>query len=372
MLINWHEKMQQIELPNRKNELWRYSQLSDFINVESKTQNSLAQITSLPEICGNDVIVFNGLEWQSTSPHVVIKTSTIEENNLAAQDSSLVKQDGLYAWYKDKSSSSVEVTVTGCKKIALHITIGTEQSLVPEIKIDLSQIQGEFTIFEIQTSATPNNATSLYSIQVVNKKSSLNYHRLNLEHHHKSISWLNIVNSHLVHSYIWKQKDCQNKEFISINNIKESAEANLRLIANLNGNAKYDLTTLINHQTPKTNSFQQFKCILDDKARAALTGKIFISKNCPETKAYFKSKQTLLSSQSHIFSQPQLEILTDDVECAHGSSTGSLQEEEVFYLNSRGISPSKAKKMLLAAFINDEILTFTCPKEQTFFQGLIL
>ncbi len=364
MLINWTDQSQKLGIPTRKNEHWRYSQVKDFITTDLSLSSELIKKPQLPTELKGEIIYFNGKEWVS-------EFKKIESNDELSVSKIVSDQDGMYAWYK-KQIQSTTLEITKAAKIIICIPHIKDQLLLPELTLNLNQAEDEVTIYEIQTAESIDLAASVYSLKIINKNKNLTYHRLSLNPNVKSISWLNINNSSNLNTYIWKQKNSQNKEFITVDNVKTQASTRLSLVANLDENAKYDLITHLNHFVGHTSSNQLFKCILDDNAQAALTGKIFIGKNCPETKAYFKSKQTLLSSKAHIFSQPQLEIHTDDVECAHGSSTGSLQAEELFYLTSRGISPTKAKQMLLGAFINDEIMTLKNTDEQIFFQGLIL
>lgn len=371
MLTNWEDQSQKLGIPNRKNELWRFSQVKDFLDTESLPTDQTISTPQLPTALQGDKIFYNGHDWASDSSHIKFsKNLSVSSDELSAAKE-ISDNDGMYAWYR-KHIPTYRVEIAGSTKIIICIPHSEQQLLIPELTLDLNLVQDDITIYEVQTAKETQNAATIYSIKICHHNKNLTFHRLNLNPHAKSISWLHIQNAAQVKAYIWKQKNSQNKEFIHINNIKNGADSRLSLVANLGEDAKYDLTTHVNHTVGQTSSNQLFKCILDDNAQAALTGKIFIDKNCPGTEAFFKSKQTLLSSKAHIYSQPQLEIHTDDVKCAHGSSTGSLQEEELFYLMSRGISPAKAKKMLLGAFINDEILNLKNEEEQKFFQGLIL
>jgi FeS assembly protein SufD len=90
--------------------------------------------------------------------------------------------------------------------------------------------------------------------------------------------------------------------------------------------------------------------VLNDEAAAVFNGMIRIQQNCPQTQAYQSNKSLLLSAQTRIYTLPKLEIFTDDVKCSHGASVSSLDETQLFYLQSRGISPHEAEKMLVEAF----------------------
>lgn len=372
----WQDLSNTMGLPNRKHEMWRYSQISEFVNLDSKSTSINIHNnypTSLPKFMGDEILLFNGQEWITKSKNIVISQASTKnekyfELNHAQYKKHLVEKDAFYVWYK-ANSKSTSIKLNNIKSLVIYIDQINQQQTIPELTVDLDNIKEKFSIFEVQTI---NISSNIYSIKITNPHADLTYHRLNLNSDTKSISWLNIANGSNSQIYVWKYKQCTNKEYIGVDNIKADATCNLTLISNINQTSHYDLTTQVFHSVANTKSKQLFKCILDDEAKAALTGKIFIDKNCPQTSAHFNSKHTLLSQKAHVFSQPQLEIHTDDVECAHGSSTGALQEEEMFYLTSRGISPEKAQNMLLSAFINDQVLSLESVEEQKFFQGMIL
>lgn len=90
--------------------------------------------------------------------------------------------------------------------------------------------------------------------------------------------------------------------------------------------------------------------VLSDEAVAVFNGMIRIVQNCPQTRAYQSNKSLLLSEKCRVYTQPKLEIATDDVKCSHGASVSSLDESQLFYLQSRGIGKEEAEKMLIEAF----------------------
>jgi len=115
----------------------------------------------------------------------------------------------------------------------------------------------------------------------------------------------------------------------------------------------FDINTSVVHQKPNCKSSQSFRGIANDKATGTFAGKVFVAKGADKTDAYQSNKNVVLSPTAKINSKPQLEIYTEDVSCSHGSSTGQLDAEALFYLKSRGISEDKAKALLLYAFAGD-------------------
>jgi Fe-S cluster assembly protein SufD len=116
-----------------------------------------------------------------------------------------------------------------------------------------------------------------------------------------------------------------------------------------------DNHTSVDHKVANCFSNEIYKGILDDHSKGVFNGKIFVRKDAQKTNAFQSNKNILLSDTATINTKPQLEIWADDVSCSHGCTTGQLDEEQLFYLRSRGISKSKAKAMLLHAFVNDVV-----------------
>jgi Fe-S cluster assembly protein SufD len=123
----------------------------------------------------------------------------------------------------------------------------------------------------------------------------------------------------------------------------------------LNNEQHCDNFTLIEHDAAHTNSDQLYKGILDDKARGVFTGKIHIKKDSQIVESSQLNKNLLLSAKSQANSMPQLEIFADDVKCSHGSTTGQLSEDELFYFQARAITKQKARVLLANAFAFDVI-----------------
>ena len=95
------------------------------------------------------------------------------------------------------------------------------------------------------------------------------------------------------------------------------------------------------------------KYILDDKSTGTFNGRVVVKKDSQKINAYQDNGNILLSDFAKINSKPELEIYADDVKCSHGSTTGQLDEQAVFYLQARGISKDKARHMLVQAFVGE-------------------
>lgn len=136
----------------------------------------------------------------------------------------------------------------------------------------------------------------------------------------------------------------------------EGAKCMAHGVYTLQNNQHSDINSFIDHKAPHTESSQLYKGIMADKSRGVFTGLIKVVRDAQLINSNQLNKNLLLSKGAHANSRPQLEIFADDVKCSHGSTTGQLNEDELFYFQSRGISPEKAKMMLSHAYTYDVLL----------------
>ena len=116
-----------------------------------------------------------------------------------------------------------------------------------------------------------------------------------------------------------------------------------------------DNQTTVDHQSAHCRSSQLYKGVLLDGSRAVFNGKVLIRKDAQQTDAQQLNNNLLLSENVEIDTKPQMEIDADDVKCAHGATVGQMDEDELFYLQSRGIRPEQAKTMLATGYMNEAI-----------------
>ncbi|MEY2793600.1 MAG: hypothetical protein RJA76_1592 [Bacteroidota bacterium] len=133
------------------------------------------------------------------------------------------------------------------------------------------------------------------------------------------------------------------------------------VVSNLNGlyvpagNQLMDSHTIVDHRMPNSESNELYKGVLMDQSTGVFNGKIFVRKDAQKTNAFQSCRNVLASSKASMNTKPQLEIWADDVKCSHGTTTGQLNEESLFYMRSRGISLQSAKTLLLLAFAQEVI-----------------
>ena len=127
----------------------------------------------------------------------------------------------------------------------------------------------------------------------------------------------------------------------------------------LKDNQQHEIRTSINHLVENTKSYQLIKSVLGKESKAAYQGKIFVNQKAQKTDGYQLSKAILLDKTSEFNAKPELEIYADDVKCSHGSTSGSLDENSIFYLMSRGLNYQQSKELLINGFILEVIENIT-------------
>ena len=123
----------------------------------------------------------------------------------------------------------------------------------------------------------------------------------------------------------------------------------------IRGSQHCDNTTKVDHRVPDTSSCQVFRNVLDDKSRSVFQGGIIVRPNAQKTNGSQSSRSLLLAAGAQANTKPELKIFADDVKCAHGATVGELDQDALFYLQSRGLSVKEAKSLLIQAFVNETL-----------------
>lgn len=137
------------------------------------------------------------------------------------------------------------------------------------------------------------------------------------------------------------------------------------------GNSHIDNHTVVDNVSPHCYSNELYKGMLDDKSTGVFNGKIFVRQPAQKTNAFQSNRNILLSDAASVNTKPQLEIFADDVKCSHGCTIGRLDEEGLFYLQSRGIPEKTAKAMLLHGFAADILEKIKCEPIRNYVDQLI-
>ena len=127
----------------------------------------------------------------------------------------------------------------------------------------------------------------------------------------------------------------------------------------LSKNKHHEIRIKTNHLYENTKSYQLIKSVIDDSSKSVYQGKIYVDSKAQKTDGYQLSKAVLLNEQAEFNAKPELEIYADDVKCSHGSASGSLDDNSIFYLMSRGLNQTTAKELLINGFPLDVVEKIT-------------
>ena len=149
------------------------------------------------------------------------------------------------------------------------------------------------------------------------------------------------------------------------------ASAFVNGVFSLNKDKHHEIRSIINHLTENTKSYQLIKSVLDESSKAVYQGKIFVNSDAQKTDGYQLSKAILLNKESEFNAKPELEIYADDVKCSHGSASGSLNEDSIFYLMSRGLSYQQSRELLINGFLLDVVEKITDSEIKNLIKNMI-
>ena len=195
-----------------------------------------------------------------------------------------------------------------------------------------------------------------------NLDNSYNYHLTNVKSYSNSI----------FENFLFSSGSSFIKNEIHCDLLESFSSCFVNALIFLSNKQHHELKTNVNHRHEHCKSSQLVKSVLLDKSNGTYQGKIYVEKNAQKTNGYQLSKALVLSENSAFNSKPELEIYADDVKCSHGSTTGNIDQNSIFYLMSRGLSKEQANKMLVEGFLNEAIETITEPNIQSLISKLFI
>ncbi len=131
----------------------------------------------------------------------------------------------------------------------------------------------------------------------------------------------------------------------------EGAEVEVSGVFEVEGDEECEVSVVLIHKSGRTRAETTLKGVARDKGKIKFVGRIIIDEDCPETNSFLTEKILLLSDEARAEAVPDLEISSDDVKCSHAATISSLDEEQLFYLMSRGVGRLEAEKMIVEGFL---------------------
>ncbi len=161
------------------------------------------------------------------------------------------------------------------------------------------------------------------------------------------------------------------KNEINCNLNGEYSSAFINGVFSLKENQQHEIRTTIKHLVENTKSYQLIKSVLGKNSKSAYQGRIYVNSKAQKTDGYQLSKAILLDETSEFNAKPELEIYADDVKCSHGSASGSLNEDSIFYLMSRGLNYQQSKELLINGFLLDVVEKITDSEIRNLIKNII-
>ena len=223
-----------------------------------------------------------------------------------------------------------------------------DDALLNIINISNENLNNNFLNFRQKINIGKNSILKNYSLDI-NENSNFKYSFKDI-HLEK--------NSHLEYFILSKgSKFLKHDINCSLNN--EYGSVVLNGIIDLDDKKHHEIKTNINHNEENCKSYQLIKSVLNENSKAIYQGKIYVNSKAQKTDGYQLSRALLLSDEVEFNAKPELEIYADDVKCSHGSTSGNVDENSIFYLMSRGLSYEQSKKLLTNGFLNEVIEKIT-------------
>lgn len=354
------ETFKSLGLPSKKDENWKYTDISKNLSPRFLSQASEIEY-DLPEmvIDRRGMIIFNnGIfnRHQSVLPEGVTfdqqqSTSDFFDSFDALNFS--VSMSPLFLKIKKNTVLDYPVTIIHTVDEA-----GVNKIISPRVTIAAEEFT-KVSFVEIFTS-TQNNVFQYTTNCVISfdlkPNAQIEHVKIQLEAGqalHIGLTKANVAALAYFKSMTVDLGILTSRHNIDVKLNSPGAEASVHGLYALKKTEHADIFSSIHHKAPHTQSEQLYKGILAGESHGAFTGKIVVDKDSQLINSNQLNKNLLLSKKARIDTRPQLLVAADDVKCSHGATIGQLSKEEEFYLESRGIAPEKAKRMLCHGFATD-------------------
>ena len=353
--------------PNKRLEEWKFTDLNkiindnfkelNFNNVEKENKN----IELIKDFEHNSIVLVNGFlksknfKYENEENIIISEYKNIQKKNKNESINSLIdlnnaffvggffleisrdyKFDRPLVVYNYFSNNLKDTIVNNKNSIILN-----ENSNLDLIEYNLDISKSNF-IHNNHTNITISKNASLKNYAIQGCKSSCFYYKF-------IKSKLDTNSNYEDYIFLSGLKFSRTEEDIDIEG--EHANCVVQSALFLDLESHQEVKTNLNHLKPNCKSYQKIKNVLNKKCKSAYQGKIFVKDIAQKTDAYQLSKALLLDDSSEFNAKPELEIYADDVKCSHGSTSGSVNEDSIYYLMTRGISRKNAIDLLTKAFL---------------------
>tara|TARA_Y100001978_G_scaffold142634_1_gene127773 strand:+ start:1399 stop:2646 length:1248 start_codon:yes stop_codon:yes gene_type:complete len=373
--------------PSRKLENWKFSDINQIIqkNIGELTfyndyniENEINDDIFIKEIEHNKIVIVNGkverlsFEYEESDK---INLTTLDNFNQNPNDNNSLLS--LNNSFSNKIHNILVKKNYSFKKPLIIYQITNEKVSNTNINFQLNFELEENSLIKIinlsDDNSEKNFINNLFNFNLgkyailknykIDKKSNTN-----IKYDYSSITQ---KENSISETFIFSSGSDYIKNEVSCDLEGQYSSAFINGIHLLSKNKHHEIRTNTNHLYENTKSYQLIKSVIDDSSKSVYQGKIYVDSKAQKTDGYQLSKAVLLNEKAEFNAKPELEIYADDVKCSHGSASGSLNEESIFYLMSRGLDNKTAKELLITGFFLDVVEKITDEEIKKLIKNLI-
>ncbi|MDC2985659.1 SufD family Fe-S cluster assembly protein [Candidatus Pelagibacter sp.] len=361
--------------PNRKQENWKFLDINQIISnnisdlsfyndysIENKIDSSIF----IDDLEHNKIIFINGriekidFSYEDKKRIEIIEdsyTNDKSENNNSLIDLNIALSNKHFKILIKKSYSLKKPL------IIYHLTNEKMKSKNINLRLDFELEQNSsLKLIDFFSDDSEKNFMNIFYNFNLDRDAILKNYKIdkslnkNLKY---SFNNINQKQNSISETFVFSAGSDYFKNEINCNLKGEYSSAFINGIFSLDDNKQHEIRTTINHLVENTKSYQLIKSVLGKNTKSAYQGRIYVDSKAQKTDGYQLSKAILLDETSEFNAKPELEIYADDVKCSHGSASGSLDDNSIFYLMSRGLNYKQAKGLLINGFLLDVIEKIT-------------
>ena len=377
--------------PSKKQEAWKYTSLNNLQKVDFSVFPKEGQPLEykdvkqyfIHEMDTFKIVFVDGVysSYLSETTHdgvdVCLMSSALNKpeyrqvielyfNKVASKDESLTSlntafsKEGAYIYIPKNKAPRKPIQI-------VHLATGNEAALMLQPRnLIVVEENAEVQIIERHQSLTKNPVLTNSVTEIFAAKSArVDYYKVQNDNETASL----IDNTYIdqkgtsnvsVHTFSFGGKLTRNN--LNYYQDGEHIDSTLKGVTILGEKQHVDHHTLVHHAQPNCESHQDYKGIYGEKSTGVFNGKIIVDKIAQKTNAFQQNNNILISDKATVNTKPQLEIFADDVRCSHGCTIGQLDEDALFYLQSRGIPKKEATALLMYAFANNVLESVRIPE----------
>ncbi len=375
-------------LPTRKEEAWRNTSLNFLNEFNFKPALNAPQITAeiktilqkktIPNV--QKIVFINGfyiLELSKFNSNSIVLDQKLEIKTQSADDGSKLFRslNDIY------NLNPVEILIKDNQELPLQIfnftavAISTELIVSPKIKVVLKankEAQIILTHAGTERSCYFNNGHFLFDIEKDARLTLVNHIDQSANSYHFDTVTMSASSVSNVKYFELNFNALVTRHELVLNLNGEHIQSKILGASYLKGKQHCDSQTLISHNQSHSQSEQVYKALLDDESHSVFSGTVYIAQGIVKADSAQLNQNLLLSDRAEVNSKPVLRIYADDVKASHGSTMGQVQEDEIFYLQSRSISRAKAIELLGQGFLNEIIFRLESEELKSYFSSELL